>query len=455
MGAVIRGAQTICPRCNRPVNGNYVRRGDAVFLESSCPVCGDFSVIASEHADDFIRWTSYNSVTVPPKQALTRGGGACPLNCGTCEDHLMTACCVLLDVTSRCNQHCPWCFAGAGDAGDAGDGNADPTLDDIERRYDRLLELGEERPFNIQISGGEPTVRADLPRIIEMGRDKGFDYIQLNTNGRRLGQEDGYADTLAEAGLTTVFLQFDGMDDDIYRVMRGEPLLDIKLRAIESCARARLPVTLVPTMLRGVNLENIGEMFSYLLDNLNVVKGIHFQPASFFGRYPDGGKSEDDARVTMFGLMREIERQTGGAIGLGELVPISTGHPLCCFCGTFLSERDGGVTSLASEEQKSEGISCCCAAEPDPIDIIKKDRDFVLNKWTVSERKDAGSGEAGPSFDEELDWLRSHMFTISGMAFMDITNLDAERLKRCRVQYFTEDERLIPFCAYNSIYRNS
>jgi uncharacterized radical SAM superfamily Fe-S cluster-containing enzyme len=359
----------------------------------------------------------------------------------------MTACCVLLDVTSRCDQHCPWCFAEAGGAGEQ-----DPTLDEIERRYDRLLELGEERPFNIQISGGEPTVRDDLPQIIRMGRDKGFDYIQLNTNGRRLGQDDSYAGLLAEAGLTTVFLQFDGMNDGIYREMRGEPLLDVKKRAIENCASARLPVTLVPTVLRGVNLDDIGAMFKYLLDNLHVIKGIHFQPASFFGRYPDG-ESGDSERVTMFGLMREIERQTGGAIRREELIPISTGHPLCCFCSSFLAERDGSVTSLVTEAQKEKGASCCCSTEPDPLDIIKKDRDYVLNKWTVSSRGDAEDRSAGPSFDEELDWLRSHMFTISGMAFMDMSNLDAERLKRCRVQYFTEDERLIPFCAYNSVYR--
>jgi uncharacterized radical SAM superfamily Fe-S cluster-containing enzyme len=57
------------------------------------------------------------------------------------------------------------------------------------------------------------------------------------------------------------------------------------------------------------------------------------------------------------------------------------------------------------------------------------------------------------SFDEALSWFQNNMFTISGMAFMDRSNLDAERLKRCRVQYFTPDERLIPFCAYNTLYR--
>ncbi|MEG2199401.1 MAG: radical SAM protein, partial [Anaerovorax sp.] len=77
------------------------------------------------------------------------------------------------------------------------------------------LELGEERPFNIQLSGGEPTVRQDLPEIIAMGRAKGFDYIQLNTNGKRLAQEEGYGKILKKAGVSVAFLQFDGTEDRI------------------------------------------------------------------------------------------------------------------------------------------------------------------------------------------------------------------------------------------------
>ena len=55
--------------------------------------------------------------------------------------------------------------------------------------------------------------------------------------------------------------------------------------------------------------------------------------------------------------------------------------------------------------------------------------------------------------DEFITYYKSNMFTVSGMAFMDLSNLDAERLKRCRVVQLTDDDRLIPFCAYNSIYR--
>ncbi|MDR1953031.1 MAG: radical SAM protein [Clostridiales Family XIII bacterium] len=421
----------------------------------NCPKHGSFSSIVAENADDYKRWMKYRSVTVPPRQAIMRGGvtaDECPLHCGTCDNHQMTACCVLLDVTERCNQHCSYCFARAGE-----DAANDPPLETIARWYDRLLELGEERTFNIQLSGGEPTVRDDLPAIIRLGRDKGFEYIQLNTNGKRLSEEDGYAQALKAAGLSTVFLQFDGTDDAIHMALRNEPLLCVKRAAIEHCRKAGLPVTLVPTVVEGVNEYDIGNMVDFMLSHLNVVKGIHFQPVSYFGRYPDGVRS--DNRVTMFSVMRAIEEQTGGRIRGDDLVPISTGHQLCCFCGNFLRERDGQISSLMGDAQREEGIDCCCATEPSPIEIIRKDRDFVLNKWNVDADmppEDIDADNDQPlSLDESLAYLRNNMFTISGMAFMDAGNLDAERLKRCRVQVFSADERLIPFCAYNSVYRKS
>ena len=73
-------------------------------------------------------------------------------------------------------------------------------------------------PFNIQLSGGEPTMREDLPEIIHMGREKGFTFFQLNTNGIRLAQEAGYARKLKKAGLNTGFL----FDFGIYRSLRRQ-----------------------------------------------------------------------------------------------------------------------------------------------------------------------------------------------------------------------------------------
>lgn len=443
---VLNKTQSICAICKQPIEAYYGEENGKVYFVKGCKEHGETREIVANQAADYKKWVKHPVINIPPKVAISKGTeGECPLHCGTCENHMQTACCVLLDITERCNQNCRYCFAKAGEE----DTSNDPTLEEIEGWYDRLVELGEERPFNIQLSGGEPTVRQDLPEIIAMGRGKGFDYIQLNTNGRRLASEEGYAKTLKKAGVSVAFLQFDGTTDIIYDKMRGEPLFEEKKKAIANCRKAGIPVTLVPTMTKNVNMDNIGDMMAFMLDNIDVIKGIHFQPVSFFGRHPQ----DYENRVTMFDVMNELEKQTQGKFKYEDLVPISTGHSLCCFCGSYLKETHGSIKSLMSKETKATGVSCC--DQTDPLAVIKRDRDFVLNKWELPEgAEEPCCCEDVMDFDQLLNYLKGNMFTVSGMAFQDLSNLDAERVKRCRVQVFTKEEKLIPFCAYNSIYRS-
>lgn len=499
---VLDKTQSICPVCRKPVAAFYIEEtaegkdksesSGSVYFIKECPEHGRFKTLVSESADDYREWVINPVINIPPKTAMTDGDpqdAGCPLHCGICGNHLQTACCVLIDLTDRCNQHCPYCFAKSETDDDR---SGEPSLAEIEKKYDLLLQLGEERPFNIQLSGGEPTVRNDLPEIIKLARDKGFEYVQINSNGKRIALEDGYARKLKDAGASVIFMQFDGTNDEIYQELRGEPLLEIKKKAIRNCEAAGLPVTLVPTIVEGVNADNIGEMMEFLVENVNVVKGIHFQPVSFFGRHPQKAEKDElssgdfPGRVTMFGLLRKLEEQSP-QFKYDDFCPIATGHTLCCFYSTYCREPDGSVKCTLTAAARKQGISCCepehetcdcccsdsdSAAGPavgccemtsaDQLEVIKKDRDFVLNKWEIApvDENDDGGCCCGVSstdeimdLDEFLKYYRQNTFTVTGMAFQDITNIDAERVKRCRVQVLSPDNRLIPFCAYNTIYR--
>ena len=469
---VIKEVQSLCPVCRVPVRACYVAEKGQVFLRKTCDIHGKFESSVADQESLFLEWIQNESINIRPRKALTPGKsspgemGECPLHCGVCENHLQTACCVLIDITNRCNQQCPYCFASAEESA-----SSEPNLSELSRKLDLLLDPGEERSFNLQLSGGEPTVREDLPEIISMAKGKGFPYIQINTNGKRIGREKGYADQLKEAGASVIFLQFDGTTDEIYQALRGEPLFETKKKAIENCRKAGLPVTIVPTIVKNVNLNNIGSMIDFLLERVDVVKGIHFQPVSFFGRHPDelppdgeGGHRDFDNRVTLFDIMRELEVQTGGKIKTKDLYTTTSGHPLCSFSSSYQKNRDGSVTSLISSHTKALGS--CCNGPMEPLEVIKKDRDYVVNKWEISEQKGDAPASASVSacscqnsqepltFDDFIHEIRSGMFSVSSMAFMDATNLEGERLKRCRVQVLSEDDRLIPFCAYNSIFRD-
>lgn len=432
---LLKKTKSLCPVCLKGIEAKYEERDNKVYFEKTCPEHGHFSTLSSNNADLF---SSHDMITqnIPLKASITKREKGCPFDCGHCEEHLQTPCCMLLEITDRCNQKCPYCFASSNE-----DIHNDPSLEEIRSLYERLIDLGEERKFNIQLSGGEPTVREDLPEIISMGRELGFEYIQLNTNGRRLC-EDGYAKMLKNAGLSAVFLQFDGTNDDIMLSLRGEKLLDIKLRAIEACRQARLPVTLVPTIVKDVNTQNIGEMINFCLENIDTVKGIHFQPVSFFGRFPKNG--EEYNRVTMFDIIEEINRQTGGKIKKESLTPLATGSSLCCFFGTFLKEQDGSIKPV---HQKQNNTVCCDSPKLPASKIIAKDRDFIKNKWSLpTEQSFKGAGSGLDAFISEF---HNKSFTLTCMQFQDILNIDLNRLKRCRVGVFSKEQTIIPFCAYN------
>ncbi len=72
----------------------------------------------------------------------------------------------------------------------------------------------------VQFTGGEPTLHPEFFRILTAAREMGFTHVQCASNGVKLA-EPGFAEQAAAAGLQTVYLQFDGVDDAIYRKLRG------------------------------------------------------------------------------------------------------------------------------------------------------------------------------------------------------------------------------------------
>jgi len=431
---------SLCPVCLKKISAAYIEKDGAVYLDKECKEHGSYSCLISVIAGDFKNWNT-ETVSIKPKEVLRQVRNGCPFDCGPCEEHLQTACCVLIDVTKRCDQSCALCFASAVTADDK-----EPSLPEIEAKYDMLARMSEARKFNIQLSGGEPAIRDDLPEIIKLAKEKGFEYVQINTNGKRLGTEEGYAHILKQAGTDAVFMQFDSLTNGFYEKTRGEKLLEIKKKAVENCRKARLPVALVPTVVRGLNDKEIGSIIEYSLKNIDVVKGIHFQPVSFFGRYPEDYNESN--RFTMFDTINEIQAQTDGMFFKDDLLPISTGHNLCCFYATYSRQEDGSF--LCTSSKRSAPEACCNdgSSEDEPccppdIEVISKDRDYVLQKWKIA------AEECCDGFDEFLNRMRENSFTLTGMAFQDIMTLGTERVKRCRVQNLTENGRLIPFCMYN------
>ncbi len=419
---------SVCPVCLAKIPAKKVVGEDGnVYMEKRYWEHGSFRTLIWEgDLDSYLAWAAgdSNSPVTPVRAREVEKG--CPYDCGLCQSHERDGCCVLLELTNRCNLRCPVCFASAGEQKPK-----DLSLEEIGRQYDLLMARG--GPFNIQLSGGEPTMRDDLDKIIALGIEKGFSFFQLNTNGLRLAQEMGYAQHLAKSGVSTVFLQFDGLEEDIYTALRGKPLTQIKLRAIQNCKEAGLPVVLVPTVAPGINDHALGDILRFALEHAPHVRGVHIQPISYFGRC---GLEVPPVRLTIPGVLRRIEAQTGGLMKAADFGGGGAESPYCSFHASFLRKKDGTIKALPRRRSQ-----CCCVKSSDA-------RDFVSQQWSGKAAFCDGDEDTS-SLDAFLQQTVENTFTVSGMVFQDAYNLDLDRLRRCYICEVDTQNGMVPFCAYN------
>jgi uncharacterized radical SAM superfamily Fe-S cluster-containing enzyme len=318
-------------------------------------------------------------------------------------------------------------------------------------------------PCNLQLSGGEPTLRDDLPEIIETARKIGFSFIQVNSNGIRLSSDKNYVRRLQSAGLSSVFLQFDGVDDEIYSSMRGRALLEQKLKAVVNSGEAGLGVVLVPTLVKGVNTDSVGAIVRQALQLSPTVRGIHFQPVSYFGRFPK--QSGDEGRFTLPELMRCLEEQTAGLLKVKDFSPPGGEHAHCSFHATYVYSAEGRLRTIGGRTNRES----CCTLEGG-AGGIGKTVETVSRRWKLPSAAPFNSSspstrgtvccsennlvatraDEGPlDLDIFLKEIATRSFTISAMAFQDAENLDLERLRGCCISVVTTEGMLVPFCAYN------
>ncbi len=433
--------QSLCPVCLRLVDAEYRREGDTVLLRKRCPEHGTFEAPVwrdGRGMPSFEAWRRSMRIPAYPAHPATDVRQGCPFDCGLCPDHVQHTCTGLIEVTMRCSLGCPVCYA------KSGAGAADPSLEAVKKQMDALFRAS--GSCNVQLSGGEPTERDDLPEIIRMAKRKGFALVQVNTNGLRLGREKGYAQSLKDAGLDSVYLQFDGVDDDVYRTLRGRALFALKQAAADACGRAGLGVVLVCTLVRGVNDAQVGDLLRHALKQGSHVRGLHFQPVSSFGRFP--WEMDSAPRITLPELMAALERQSGGMVKAEHFHAPSCEHPLCSFSAVYARKTDGTL-------DEPLGGSCCSGGTSlsgertgivDNAEGSRISRAFTAAHWT-SPHDSTSLNDAFSRFIAGSGADRR--FTLSAMTFQDALSLDVERVRGCCIHVVAPDGRLIPFCLYN------
>lgn len=406
----------LCPTCLKELPAEvYADDDSVVWMTRECPEHGRLDTRMwpdSEHYE-WLRSCAFPKTKPVNTEPIS---GPCPVGCGTCARHERRGTLLEIEVTRNCNLHCPVCFASA-----VG-GEDDPSMEEISAMYDTIARaVGTDGA--VQITGGEPTCRKDLPEIIRMGREKGFWGIEVNTNGLVIANNPGYLEELVRCGLTGVYLSFDGLTGEVYEVTSGRDILDMKLRAIERCREAGIQVVLSVAVVAGLNDNQLGDLLRFSLENSDVVAGLALQPAFTSGRF----EAERAIPMSAGDVIFDLAAQSDGLLEVDDIWPLGCSNPLCD-TGVFLvksadAEHASGfypATRRMTMEEYREGYS------PDsPQGSVFLD---ILAKKGIE--------------------VRSGLSVII-MNYMDAVSMDTQRLRECSMMVTVPDGRALPFCSYH------
>jgi len=279
-----------------------------------------------------------------------------------------------------------------------------------------------------------------------------------------------------DAGASTFYLQFDGMKPGPYVAARGLDLLDTKKKAIENCRAVGIhSVVLVPTLVKGVNDDQVGEIIRFAAKNCDVVRGVNFQPVSMAGRI-DKAKLRE-MRITIPDLLKLAEAQTGGELKATDFYPIPVVLPVSRAVGALKGKRYQEFTN-------HQHCGMATLILPEGNRLVPITRYANVDKFMESMNKVYDDCQKGSKLRakmrllgatrhvkmsllgnllssvlvhadyESLGEFMKKVVLIGGIHFMDPYNFDLERVQRCTIHYALPDGKVIPFCTMNSIHRS-
>lgn len=437
---------SLCPQCLKRIDAKIVFEDNNVFMLKRCPEHGNTKVLIADDKEYYKKIRNYNKPSETPYKFNTKTHYGCPYDCGLCPDHEQHSCLTVIEITDRCNLTCPTCYA-----------NSSPshgrhrTLEEVKTMLDTIVD-NEKTPDVIQISGGEPTLHPQFFDILDYAKSLPIKHLMVNTNGIEIAKDFEFAKRLKTyAPDFEIYLQFDSFKEDALVAMRGAKLGKIREKAIEHLNKLNLSTTLVVTLQKGLNDDEIGKVIEYALEQ-QCVRGVTLQPTQIAGRLDNF--NEDSGRITLTEVRRKILEQTN-IFEPDDLIPVPC-NPDALVMG-YVLKLDGKVEPLTRYIN--------------PADLLDNSRNTIVYEQDEGlHQKMFEIFSTGTSTDKASSKLHSllcclpfveapqlgydNLFRVIIMQFIDAHNFDVRAIKKSCVHIVNKDNKIIPFETMNLFYRD-
>jgi uncharacterized radical SAM superfamily Fe-S cluster-containing enzyme len=437
---------SLCIECHRQISAKIIFEQGNVYITKTCKLHGFQKVLIATDIEYYKQIRNYNKASEYPRKPHTETIYGCPYDCGICPDHEQHSCLTLIEVTDRCNLTCPTCYA-----------SSSPThgrhraLEEINMMLDAIV-ASEGQPDVVQLSGGEPTIHPEFFRILDLAKTKPIKHLMVNTNGIRIANDAGFAEQLATYMPDfEVYLQFDSFKPEALKQLRGRDLTDIRKRALDNLNRLNLSTTLVVTLQKGLNDDEIGPIIDYALQQ-KCVRGVTFQPTQISGRLEHFNPATD--RLTPTEIRQKILQQTT-VFQPNDLIPVPC--------------NPDALTMAYALKMAGEVIPLTRLIDPEVLlnssrNTIVYEQDEALHGYVMKMFSTGNSPvSATETFKQLLCCLPNvvaeglsynNLFRVIIMNFMDAYDFDVRSIKKSCVHIVDTDGKIIPFETMNLFYRD-
>lgn len=437
---------SICSTCLRRVDAKIVFENELVYMLKTCPQHGFEKVLIATDIHYYKNIRNYNKIGEMPLKFNTHTHYGCPYDCGLCNDHEQHSCLTVLEITDRCNLTCPTCYAMS-----SPHYGRHRTLEEVEKMLD-IIVANEGEPDVVQISGGEPTIHPDFFSILEIAKQKPIKHLMVNTNGIRIANDFLFAKKLA--GFMPdfeIYLQFDSFKPAALQHLRGKDLTMVRKKALAHLNELNLSTTLVVTLQKGVNDDEIGEILEFALKQ-PCIRGVTFQPTQVAGRNEHFNPATD--RLTLTEVRNKILTQTN-IFTANDLIPVPCNPDALAMA--YALKIDGEVFPMTRYI--------------DPAALLDNSRNtIVYEQDTLLHQKLIDIFSTGISVDQVTvnfnqllcclpnikapGLTYNNLFRIIIMRFIDAYDFDVRAIKKSCVHIIHKDGRIIPFETMNLFYRD-
>ena len=436
---------SLCTECHRQVSAKIIFQDQNVYMTKTCREHGFQKVLIATDIDFYKQIRNYNKASEYPLKPHTETKYGCPYDCGICPDHEQHSCLSLVEITDRCNLTCPTCYAGSSPTH-----GRHRTLEEVEAMFDTIVR-SEGEPDVVQISGGEPTIHPQFWEILDIAKTKPIKHLMVNTNGMKIAADEVFAERLASyMPHFEIYLQFDSLRPEVLKKLRGRDLTEVRMKALENLNKYNLSTTLVVTLEKGLNDDEIGAVIDFALKQ-KCVRGITFQPTQVSGRLLDFDPAVN--RMTNTEARQRILEQCS-IFKPNDLIPVPC-NPDALIMAYALKYGDCTypLTHMIDPDILLNASKNTIVYEQD-----KQLRDHMLQIFSTGNSTDKASeslhhlmcclpdiSAPGLSYD--------NLFRIIIMNFMDAYDFDVRAIKKSCVHIVSDDGQMIPFETMNLFYR--